>query len=178
MRTSKPDQRLFTTDLGAYGERFIMTPVEDPATAGQLRGQVNVVKLHGSFNWRTAEGRNALVVGTAKAGQVAASKLLTWYHDIFRRVLCAGGVRLLLVGYGFGDEHINAVIADATQNHGLRVFIWDAGVNLRERVAAAPHGPAIWNGVLSTATRPLIEVFPSNQAETEEYRRIVKTMFG
>ena len=29
----------------------------------------------------------------------------------------------------------------------------------------------------STASRPLIEVFPSNQAETEEYRRIVAILF-
>jgi hypothetical protein len=137
-----------------------------------------VIKLHGSFNCRTADGRNALVVGTAKTGQIAASKLLAWYHDIFRRVLSAGGVRLLIAGYGFADEHINDVIADAAQNHGLKVFIWDVGANLRERVRAAPHGAAIWDAVLSTATRPMIEVFPSKQAETEEYRRIARTMFG
>jgi hypothetical protein len=174
----KPDQRPFTTDIGRYSDRFIMEPVSDPASQAQLRGQFNVIKLHGSFNWRTADGRNALVVGIGKSGQIAASPLLSWYQDIFRHVLTVGGARLMVVGYGFGDEHINSVIADAVENHGLKIFIWDCGSNLVDRVRASPHGAAIWNGTLSTATRPLIEVFPSNQAETEEYRRIFKTMFG
>jgi hypothetical protein len=69
-------------------------------------------------------------------------------------------------------------IADAVEYHGLKVFIWDAGPNLRDRVLAAPHGASIWKGLLSIATRPMIEVFPSNQAETEEYRRIRETLFG
>jgi hypothetical protein len=62
----KPDQRLFTTDIAGYSDRFIMEPVKEPDLHGQLLGQFNVIKLHGSFNWRTADGRNALVVGTGK----------------------------------------------------------------------------------------------------------------
>jgi hypothetical protein len=38
----------------------------DPASQGRLAGQVNIVKLQGSFNWRSADGRNLLVVGTDK----------------------------------------------------------------------------------------------------------------
>ncbi|MEO8595372.1 MAG: SIR2 family protein [Candidatus Solibacter sp.] len=174
----QPSQRLFTTDLGRYSDRFLMQPVADPAAHGQLRGRFNVIKLHGSFNWRTADGRNELVVGTEKGGQIAASPLLSWYREIFRCVLSVGGGRLMIVGYGFGDEHVNAVIADAIERFDLKVFIWDTGPNLMDRVRAAPHGTAIWRGLISTATRPLIEVFPSNQAETEEYRRIRDTFFS
>ena len=137
-----------------------------------------MIKLHGSFNWLTADGNKTLVVGTEKTGQIAESPLLAWYRDLFRRVLSAGGVRLMIAGYGFGDVHINAMIADAADNHGLKIFIWDVGTNLMDRVRAAPHGAAIWDAVLSTATRPMIEVFPSNQATTEEYLRILRTMFG
>ena len=64
------------------------------------------------------------------------------------------------------------------ENHGLKVFIWDTGPNLMDRVLAAPHGAIIWSGLLTTATRAMIEVFPSNQAETEEYRRIRETFFA
>jgi hypothetical protein len=46
----------------------------------------------------------------------------------------------MIVGYGFGDEHVNAVIADAVEYHDLKVFIWDTGPNLMDRVRAAPHG--------------------------------------
>ena len=58
------------------------------------------------------------------------------------------------------------------------MFVWDTAPNLRERILAAPHGASIWNGLLSTASRPLIEIFPSNQSETEEYRRIRETFFN
>jgi hypothetical protein len=177
MRRSS-NQPLFTTDLGPYSRNFMMEPIEEPSVHGQLRGNFNVIKLHGSFNWRTPDGRSELVVGTGKNGQIAASPLLTWYFDIFRQVLSAGGVRLMIAGYGFGDEHVNAAIADAIEHHGLRLFIWDTGSGLRDRVLAAPHGPSLWKEVLSTATRPMIEVFPSNQAETQEYRRIRETFFS
>jgi hypothetical protein len=41
--------------------------------------------------------------------------LLSCYSDIFKAVLYAGDVRLMIVGYGFGDKHINAVIAEAVE---------------------------------------------------------------
>jgi len=174
----RANQRLFTTDLGCYSDRFIMQPLSNVSGPLQLRGAFNVVKLHGSFNWRTPDGGNAIVIGTEKTSQIARSPLLATYWQIFRTALQAGDVRLMIVGYGFGDEHVNAVIADASENHGLRLFIWDTAPSLMDRVRAAAHGPRIWKGVLSTASRPMIEVFPSNQAETAEYRRILATLFG
>jgi len=59
----------------------------------------------------------------------------------------------------------------------LSVFIWNTRPDVKRLVLSSPHGARIWKGLISTATRPLIEVFPSNQAETEEYRRIRATFF-
>ena len=174
-----PNQGLFTGDLGAYSQEFVMNPAVDPKTHGSLRQRFNIIKLHGSFNWRTTAGRDEMIVGTGKTKQIATSPLLSWYWDIFRRVLSAGGVRLLIAGYGFGDEHVNAAIACAIQRYDLRVFIWDVRSDLRERVVAMPHGKAIWQGLLSTSTRSLMEVFPSgDHTETGESRRIRETLFG
>lgn len=173
----RANQRLFEADLGRYNETFVMQPVSNWATPLQLRGTFNVIKLHGSFNWRTPDGRNAMIIGTEKSAHIADFRLLAEYWRIFRAVLQAGEVRLMVVGYGFRDEHVNSAIAEAVENHGLRVFIWSTTSNLMEHVRAAPHGARIWKGVLSTANRPIIEVFPSNQAETGEYRRIIATLF-
>jgi hypothetical protein len=118
-----------------------------------------------------------LVVGTDKTKQIADFPLLSWYSDIFKAVLFAGDVRLVIVGYGFGDEHINAVIAEAVEKHGLKVFVW-SNSDPKDRILAAPHGLAIWNGLLSTVTEPMVEVFPPNQDITEEYRRIRRVVFG
>lgn len=172
----RPNQQFFSSVMDIASRDLTMQPVAIPASA-RLRGNFNVIKLHGSFNWRSAGTQSTLVIGTAKSVQIAASPLLTWYFEIFRAVLSAGSVRLMIVGYGFGDEHVNAVIAEAVERHDLRVFVWDTAPNLRERILAAPYGASIWNGLLSMASRPMIEVFPSNQSETEEYRRIRQTFF-
>ena len=83
-------QNWFSTNLGAYSPDLEMRPVADPPREGHLRGQMNVIKLHGSFNWRSADGRNVLVVGTDKTAQIASLPLLSWYADVFRRVVAAG----------------------------------------------------------------------------------------
>ncbi len=168
--------RGFDTNVPPYGPALNTTPLAEPSTSVRLRGATNVIKLHGSFNWRTTDGRNAMVIGEGKADQIGADPLLSWYQDVFREVLCQGDVRLLIVGYGFGDPHINAIIADAVENHGLKVFIWDVGSNLMQRVNAAPHGAVIWKGLLSTCIRPMSEVFPANQAVTEEYKRLIQQL--
>jgi hypothetical protein len=170
-------QRWFDTTIGAYDASFTMQPIMDPRGQGRLQGQMNVIKLHGSFNWRTPGGSNVMVVGTEKSAQIEAQPLLSWYAELFRNVLSSGDARLMIVGYGFGDAHINAVIADAIENYGLSVFIWSTASNLKALVESQPHGPRIWRGLISTATSPLIEVFPSDQAETGEYRRIAATFF-
>lgn len=101
-----PGQRVFASDIGPYSESFNMSPVADFGQA-RLTGQTNVIKLHGSFNWRNDDGSNLWVVGTQKTAQIAALPLLTWYAEIFKQVLTAGNMRLMVVGYGFGDEHRN-----------------------------------------------------------------------
>lgn len=139
---------------------------------------MNVIKLHGSFNWRWPDGANVMVVGTEKTAKIASMPLLSWYADIFRAVVSAGDVRLMIAGYGFADEHINAVIAEAVEYNGLSLFVWNTVPDVKGLVLSSPHGARIWKGLISTATRPLIEVFPSNQAETEEYRHIRSTFFS
>lgn len=175
--SGRQNQQFFTSVMDIGSRDLKMEPVDTPS-ATELRGSFNLVKLHGSFNWRTAATENMMVVGTQKTAQIAAKPLLTWYSEIFKSVLSVGSVRLMVVGYGFADEHINAIIANAIEYHDLKIFIWDTGPNLRERVLAAPHGESLWKGLLSTATRQMIEVFPSNQAQTQEYQRIQETFFG
>jgi uncharacterized protein len=176
--TMRPGVRFFTTGVPEYSQGLELQPITDPANNGRLKGQTNVIKLHGSFNWRSPDGANLLVVGDGKAAQIDVHPLLAWYRDIFHHVLAAGDVRLMIIGYGFADAHINAAIADSIEDHGLGVFIWNTAPDLKALVTAAPHGARIWNGVIGAATRSFIEVFPSDQARTEELLRIKSEFFG
>jgi hypothetical protein len=171
-----PGVAFFRPNMERFSNQFLVQPSGDVGQT-QLHGQFNVIKLHGSFNWRMPDGSNVMVVGSEKSRQIADLPLLAWYFDIFRGMLFAGHARLMIVGYGFGDDHVNAIIAEAVEKHRLKVFIWDVGSNLKNRVLAAAHGAVIWKGLLSTCTQRMLEVFPSNQDETEEYRRIRRSFF-
>lgn len=81
------------------------------------------IKLHGSFGWLSANGANAYVIGRKKNTQIIAEPLLFWYINLFKEVLSVQGVKLLLIGYSFGDKHINNIIVNSVTQSGLRLFI-------------------------------------------------------
>lgn len=80
------------------------------------------VKLHGSYGWIGADGRDAMVIGFEKEGSISREPLLQWYFDLFQEALVQGDTKLVVIGYGFRDKHINDVIAEAIP-HGLRIYI-------------------------------------------------------
>jgi SIR2-like domain len=89
-----------------------------------------IFKLHGSSNWKNAEGKPLLVMGGAKVGEIGRNPILSWYSQLFEQYLMAPNARLMVIGYGFRDPHINAAIGRAV-DRGLRMFV------------IAPEGPEI-----------------------------------
>jgi len=85
-------------------------------------GQIAYVKLHGSQGWLSHDGSDAMVIGTQKALESKANQLLRWYSSLFERVLNRPDTRLLVVGYGFGDKHINQCIVNAISK-GLKLYV-------------------------------------------------------
>lgn len=49
--------------------------------------------------------------------------VLAWYQQEFHAYLRRGDSRLMVIGYGFRDDHINAAIIDAVTDHNLKLFI-------------------------------------------------------
>src|SRR5260370_189269 len=68
-----PGQRWFRSNVEPYSPSFMMQPVADPRTQGQLQHHINVIKLHGSVNWRSPGGRNVMVIGTTRRTPVDRS---------------------------------------------------------------------------------------------------------
>jgi hypothetical protein len=122
-------------------------------------GRLVYLKLHGSVGWRAADGSELLIVGTTKSSAIAKEPLLRWYSDVFKQVLHAGDRNLLVIGYGFRDPHINAVIADGIKAHRLRLYIvtpqspdefYDQLVPRHAVVTRSPiesRGQEIWDGL-------------------------------
>lgn len=81
-------------------------------------------KLHGSWRWEDGTGQQLMVMGASKALTISGHPVLAWYQSEFERRL-RGNTRLMVIGYGFNDPHINEAILRATQGSTLKMFIVD-----------------------------------------------------
>jgi hypothetical protein len=138
----------------------------------------NHIKLHGSINWRLSGGSSSIVMGRRKPLTIAKSPLIDWYHRVFEQVMFSGDVRLMVIGYGWGDEHINDPIADAVQNRGLQIYSWNPQ-HPREMLAGRHRGDDILRGIMGFSTRPMTEVMPNNPTNpgSAHYNGIVRDFF-
>ena len=84
-----------------------------------------VYKLHGSTNWQTKDGEPIVVIGGSKDATIRGSTLLSGYLDAFRRYLTVGGSKLMVIGYGFADEHVNEAIGEASTKSALQTYVID-----------------------------------------------------
>jgi SIR2-like domain len=128
------------------------------------------IKLHGSMNWQREVGnRKMMVIGGDKLTQIRNEPLLNWYYEIFKRVLSCQNRRLLVVGYGFGDPHINKVIRKAVDEHGLRLYV------------VSPHEPKDFRkwGIIGYCNKLLEEIYPSGNSygSTPYAREIQQIIF-
>ena len=84
-----------------------------------------IYKLHGSYNWFTEpQSERLLVMGGNKTATIRAFELLARYQQDFRNLLLQPDTHLMVIGYGFRDDHINNVIEDAARS-GMQIFIVD-----------------------------------------------------
>ncbi len=84
-----------------------------------------IYKLHGSSNWVDESGERLLVMGGDKTDTIKGSKILSLYKDEFEKQLRLPETRLMIIGYGFHDNHINLALEEAAQKGGLQSFIID-----------------------------------------------------
>ena len=137
------------------------------------------VKLHGSWNWYSSDGKKRMVIGRNKINQINTEPVLLRYFEIFKEVLSKGDVRLFVIGYGFRDEHINDTIADAIMNNNLKLYVLNP--SNPEMFKNDFHsdkifrGEIIWNGLAGYYPYNLSQVFPG--AETVEYELIRDSYF-
>jgi hypothetical protein len=103
------------------GEPRLETNLQPIYTPGDPRLETNlqpIYKLHGSVNWKEG-GTDMLVLGGNKPGTIAGTRLLKWYADEFRRYLEMPDPRLMVIGYGFRDHHIDQMLLEAWKKSGL-----------------------------------------------------------
>lgn len=140
------------------------------------------IKLHGSYNWKSSDGSDILVIGLNKEEQINNEPLLKWYFDIFKEVLSKDGVRLFVIGYGFRDKHINEILSNSIQEHGLQLYVLSP--QKPSEFMNSLYSPSvekadiIYGGLCGYFPYDFLQVFPFNKSETEEYKMIKESFFS
>jgi hypothetical protein len=146
--------------------------------------ECHYIKLHGSFDWKSSDPdrRDMMVIGRNKEEQIADELLLTKYLDLFEQVLLEGGIKLLIIGYGFRDNHINKVIAKAIESCGLELYIISPSKSeeFKNELIEADHvyGEQIFSSLSEYFQSSFGDLFPADGSDTHTWRKLEKTFFN
>jgi hypothetical protein len=73
-----------------------------------------IYKLHGSINWvDESNGNKMMIIGTEKEESISSQPIIRYLNGEFFRQLLLENSKLMIIGYGFKDRHINKYIIDA-----------------------------------------------------------------
>jgi hypothetical protein len=87
---------------------------------------ISYIKLHGSMNWLGSIRKETLVIiGGNKKEKMKSEPLLRRYYELFKQTLLTPDQRLLIIGYGFMDNHINDAILEGLMKKLLKLHIID-----------------------------------------------------
>ncbi len=150
---------------------------EEPLNVASRR--LHYIKLHGSFNWMSSDGKRIMVIGHKKESQIANESLLKLYFEQFEEELSREAVQLLVVGYGFRDEHINKLISQSN----LELHIMDSlprpDFIKDEYWERRPYRTELNEKIKKAYYHPysLFDVFPSVETESAAWGEIKRSFF-
>lgn len=95
-----------------------------------------IYKLHGSTDWLDDSG-DLFVIGGGKEIFIKRKPMLSAYFSNFARRLREPGARLMIIGYGFADTHVNQALTDACEaNPSLSAFLFTRRGAMRSTAAS------------------------------------------
>ena len=156
----------------------IWVPSGDHAVA---QGEQPIFKLHGSSNWRSAEGSDMMILGGGKARAIERYPVLRWYSQIFTEYLTQPDARLMVIGYGFRDEDVNTPLTQAIEK-GLRLFVVDPlGADVASTSNPVPRAgigykptpleESLQRALIGASRRPLSSTFATDEVERQKIDR-------
>lgn len=149
-------------------------------------GGYSYIKLHGSNGWLSFDGNNQLVLGTNKLEDLRKEPLLNWYLDIFEQSIFRDDAKILIVGYGFRDDHINDRLVKSIEQYNTKIYILDPSNPevLRNKLmydnpegiikASTRNTHHIWNKMSGCFSSTLEEIIPHDGSETHTWLDIKK----
>ncbi len=170
------------TDFIKVPTRDKLDTSKDATTLSPL--ECHYIKLHGSFGWKSSDPDrpDMMVIGRNKEEQIADELLLTRYLNLFEQVLLEGGIKLLIIGYGFRDNHINKVIAKAIESFDLELYIMSPfkSEEFKNELIEADHvyGEYIFSNLSYYSKARFGDLFPPDGSDTLEWKELYDLFFN
>jgi hypothetical protein len=128
-----------------------------------------------------------MVIGKNKEGDIEKEPLLKWYFDLFKQVISENDKKILIIGYGFADKHINDILLKGIQENKLSLYIINPidPENFKNRLEGKPNDYSsyevskyskIWDGVRGYFPYTLRQIFPPDQTETTIAKEIKNSL--
>lgn len=160
-------------------ERILLPNREavDNFVTNDLKADTNsplYVKLHGSYGWYAHDGSDRMIIGRNKKTQIDQEPLLKAYYGIFEEAIAQGDKRLLVCGYGFGDEHINETLFVGAKKHGLKLYI--LGPSTPEKIASMMRSKNLWSYVHGVFPYSFEQMCPGNGSRAPMIEEIGKVL--
>ena len=119
-----------------------------------------------------------LVIGSAKVAAINRLAVLRWYWEQFLHYLSLPDTRLVVIGYGFADDHINKAILDAAARGLLQMFVvhpQGRGILVRQSGASIPPPEPLRDDIpsLGESTRLLSSTFLDDELERDLLYRVI-----
>ncbi len=124
-------------------------------------------KLHGSMKWQDSSGGRLLVMGGNKPTTMRQHPILTWYVEKFAEALSKPNARLMVIGYGFRDDHINRLIHEG----------WEKGGRTLSMFIVHPDGREILKKVNPTYAKPMYLPGPLEEITVYDSTRPFQSTF-
>lgn len=184
-----PEQMQYKNNISDFDNPKI-TPTDDELTqfTKMLPARSWYIKLHGSLGWYSQKNKNCMVLGINKPERIDEEPLLKWYFSHFNELLKQDGAKIVIIGYGFLDKHINGCIVSAVGKTGeknwknkLKLYIVspERPSDFRKRLIENKSifynhdnrdgcsGLHLWNAVEGYFPHELTDIFPYSAGETD-----------
>ncbi len=174
---------------GLDNDKLLPTGEQLETFKASITEQFSFIKLHGSLRWVTQDGDRIKIIGVNKERAIEKVPLLKWYFELFKHALNRDNVKLVIIGYGFKDDHINKLLVDAINGYGLKLYILtaeDPGKFYFRMTHKYPSSATvndldtpnkvIWKSVCGYFQYPLKDVFPYAQRMTAQKKEIYQAL--
>ncbi len=139
---------------------------------------IHYIKLHGSFGWKSCDGSNQMVLGKNKWEDIKKEPLLHEYFNLFNGIIAEGNKKILIIGYGFRDDHINKLLLEGIEQHGLKLFIITTMSPKKfDETLKEVNYTSLKEGLRGYFPYRLSEILPPNQAgsvHVDEIRKVLQ----